>query len=894
MKMLQPKILVFGFYGDGNLGDELLLDSIKRWSRDLGTEVIAMSINPQHTNKFHYIKSIDAFDLLAVIQEMKECCLFVLGGGGLFQNYDLFTISSLHDFRAKDISMYARPIFLAEQMGVPTLLWAQGIGPLNSDESRRIVRAVFDTATFVSLRDPGSLSLLKDIGSSRVVSVAPDPLWSYPLPSNRISRSHHKRRIGIVLRNWEFAEGWEDRFILAIKNTLLPKDNILIWIPFHLIDELDDSQDKLAFFRRIISKLSHDFSHELIEESEPGEIIRFLADCDMIIAMRMHAQILALRLNKPLLSIEYDRKMEVVSMQANSHSNLRLHPDEAQIAWDQTFRQLFDRHAIRPGPNPTINQLEEDSLLHQQILETAITQSCSISSWKKSHTSPIEDRNWLNHWTIDLFQENLGDLTAQLNDITTQLVESRRIIAERDSLISGLNSELTILTTSLSWKITRPLRFANRLAHTPAATLYDLLRNYYWRMPMVFRQYLQGPRYSLVRLIRRVKPRDVRNFPVAGNTISELSWLDFNEKILSQRDHYKGIFVQELNVDWNMSLYQRPQHISAALGQLGYLVIYMTSDWSADKVNGFREVSTNVWLTNRHEITSLKGVVRSFYSTAYFNTPGLLMKQGKRGVLVYEYIDHIDPQISGDKQNIKRLLKLKKFAFEDGADYIVASAKKLYDEAAAAVGHDKVLLVRNGVDTSHYRNPLHVNTVLCETYTSFLGKFSNIIGYFGALAPWLWYDVISELVSIRPDLGFVFIGPDYNGGSYRLPQGDNVLYLGAIDYKTLPAYALKFDACFIPFEPGEIARTTSPLKLFEYFALEKPVVVTHEMLECIAFEEVQSGDSSQSLSLAIDRALSYKNDSAFKARLASLADENDWIHRARAMEIVFDGLNLKV
>ncbi len=110
----------------------------------------------------------------------------------------------------------------------------------------------------------------------------------------------------------------------------------------------------------------------------------------------------------------------------------------------------------------------------------------------------------------------------------------------------------------------------------------------------------------------------------------------------------------------------------------------------------------------------------------------------------------------------------------------------------------------------------------------------------------------------------------------------------------MPAYALKFDACFIPFEPGEIARTTSPLKLFEYFALEKPVVVTHEMLECIAFEEVQSGDSSQSLSLAIDRALSYKNDSAFKARLASLADENDWIHRARAMEIVFDGLNLKV
>src|SRR5690606_18717421 len=77
------------------------------------------------------------------------------------------------------------------------------------------------------------------------------------------------------------------------------------------------------------------------------------------------------------------------------------------------------------------------------------------------------------------------------------------------------------------------------------------------------------------------------------------------------------------------------------------------------------------------------------------------------------------------------------------------------------------------------------------------------------------------------------------------------------------------------------------LKLFEYFALEKPVVVTSEMLECITFKEVFFGDSTASLSQALDAAIRVQNDSLFKDRLAQLADENDWDERAKVMEIIF-------
>lgn len=416
--------------------------------------------------------------------------------------------------------------------------------------------------------------------------------------------------------------------------------------------------------------------------------------------------------------------------------------------------------------------------------------------------------------------------------------------------------------------------------------MYAVAKFIFWHLPPVIRQLLHGSRHKFVRWVR-VMPVPT----TAGRARNvDMSWEDFSSKVLSRRNEYKGIFVQELAVDWNILLYQRPQHMAAALGRLGYLVIYKTVNWGSDNVYGFREVYKNVWITDRNEVDSLEGVVRSIYSTAFQNSPEKLLANGKRGVLIYEYIDHIDPMISGEKENVNRLLNLKNFAFNGGVDYIVASARKLQEEARVAVGKDRAILVQNGVDTRHYRNKIHLNTLLPANLISFREKYAKIVGYFGAIAPWLWYEVLDELVTLRPDLGFVFIGPDYYGGAQKLTKANNVLYMGAVDYKVLPAYALKFDVCFIPFAPTEIARTTSPLKLFEYFALEKPVVVTSEMLECIAFPEVFRGDSADALSHAIDRAISYINDPVFKAKLAQLADENDWDKRAQQLEVIFQRL----
>jgi len=360
----------------------------------------------------------------------------------------------------------------------------------------------------------------------------------------------------------------------------------------------------------------------------------------------------------------------------------------------------------------------------------------------------------------------------------------------------------------------------------------------------------------------------------------DLTWKEFSEQVLLHRKKFKGIFVQEVIIDWNVPLFQRPQHIATALGRLGYLVIYKTGNWgNIDHIDAVRNVCENVWLTSLPEAHEITNAIHSIYSTAHIE-PEYFNNIIKDGIKIYEYIDHIDPKISGD---IEVLQRLKDWALSGGVDYIVASARSLEKEAVASLGEDRVIYIPNGVDTQHYRNKNLIKGRCPEDMALFRNSFNRIVGYFGAIAPWLWYQEIRKTAELMPDIGFIFIGPDYYGGVNQLPNNNNILHLNSKHYSILPAYAAHFDICWIPFEPGDIAKTTSPLKLFEYFALEKPVVVTDDMQECVIYPEVFKAGNADEFVNSINQAFQKIDDVDHQRRLALLADENDWSQRALKM-----------
>ncbi|RPI69717.1 MAG: hypothetical protein EHM38_07275, partial [Geobacteraceae bacterium] len=630
------------------------------------------------------------------------------------------------------------------------------------------------------------------------------PVWAYPIPDSPGTPEVDQKRIAIILRPWEFVAGWEDRFVKSVHDAIPARGNTLVWFSFRVGDEKVKGASDSGYLSRIMRRMDSCYSQELIDVANMDQILQIFAGCDAVIAMRMHAQILALRLGLPTLCIEYDPKMGAVSVQAKVPSRLRIQLDSPQDEWNAAFCHWVNLGRMDSPARRIAENLSKSALLHQQLLETAILASRQPSAYQ--HDLSLSNFDWLDSWAAAVSQGQWIERDAQIARLNQTIADREAritnldlILAEREARIDILNSEIMELKSSTSWKITRPLRGVRLWSRDPKTTTRNLARSLLGRMPPLLRHYLQGVRRHFPQPWG-LQPSRSGHAGLARAKTSDLSWKDFNDLVLVNRQNYKGIFVQELNIEWNVPLYQRPQHICAALGRLGYLVIYMTNNWSGDDVEGFREVSENVWITNRPEVSTIEGVVRSFYSTAFIQSPHSLLKSGKRGILVYEYIDHIDPRISG-AENVQKLQKLKDFAFGGGADYVLASARRLYDEAIGAMGREKVILVQNGVDARHYRDPSHDETVLPKSLTNFRATYRNIVGYFGAMAPWLWYDVIAELVRKRADLGFVFIGPDYFGGALRLPRSDNLLYLGAVDYQVLPAYARQFDVCFIPFAP---------------------------------------------------------------------------------------------
>lgn len=406
--------------------------------------------------------------------------------------------------------------------------------------------------------------------------------------------------------------------------------------------------------------------------------------------------------------------------------------------------------------------------------------------------------------------------------------------------------------------------------------LYKASKKAYWMLPPSFRKKLAGEAHSVVRTLRSLGGGNYKR-----SNGGDISWQLFNETVLSKKDDTKKVIVFERNIDWDIPLFQRPQHLSVALGNIGHVVIYMTT---GDGVKGFRNVATNVWLSDDESVASIPNAYHIFLSTSLMASSRTMEKVKKSGYVIYDYVDHIDPLISGSQREILRLLDMKKTAFSGCADYIVTTARQLHMEATTYIDSSLCSYIPNGVDVEHYRKAIKTDSILPDNLVAFRRKYKTTVGYFGAMAPWLWYDLIELISSKMPDVGFIFIGPDYQGGLEKLPLKDNIIYCGTVEYKTLPSYGKIFDICFIPFEPSEIASSTSPLKLFEYFALGKPVVVTECMNECTVYEEVFSGTDALSFIKAIKLASQSIGDAAYISKLNELAEKNSWSVRAEQFD----------
>lgn len=159
------KVLVSGYYGFGNTGDEAVLSGLLRSLRmaeqgrggATGLDVTVLSADPARTERLHGVEALDRTRPLPIWRALRGADLFISGGGGLLQD-----VTS-----RRSAFYYLSLIEMAHKAGTPVYLYAQGVGPLSSPAVLRAARAILPRAVGAGARDAFSADLLRQLGMAK-------------------------------------------------------------------------------------------------------------------------------------------------------------------------------------------------------------------------------------------------------------------------------------------------------------------------------------------------------------------------------------------------------------------------------------------------------------------------------------------------------------------------------------------------------------------------------------------------------------------------------------------------------------------------------------------------------------------------------------------------------
>ena len=154
-----------GYYGMGNGGDEALLATLLQLLPKTVSPIV-LSGNAQETAQRYGVEAVPRKSLPAVWSALRRSQAFIWGGGSLMQD----ATSAINPM------YYGGLMKFAQWMGLRTIAWGQGIGPLRRHSSQWMTRWVLKNCDAISVRDGASAQLLADWGID--CKLAPDPVWA--------------------------------------------------------------------------------------------------------------------------------------------------------------------------------------------------------------------------------------------------------------------------------------------------------------------------------------------------------------------------------------------------------------------------------------------------------------------------------------------------------------------------------------------------------------------------------------------------------------------------------------------------------------------------------------------------------------------------------------------
>lgn len=277
-------LLVAGYYGYGNLGDEAIRIALRDvLSHRMDLRVRWLVARPRDEDE------VARMSPFAILSALRVTSALVLGGGGLLQNRT----------STRSLLYYLGLLFAARLLRHRVFLLGQGIGPITGRLARRLTRQALAGAAFLGCRDRGSLGALRELGLTG--TLGGDLFFLEPPPAPSPIRDETQPRIVFCLKGLRATAETAERYAEVLRTLRAARPGIsLDLLPFFPVQDL-------PLAREIATRLGSDCG--TAEAWTVEQALAVIADADLVVSSRLHPLEFALRTGTPFLGVPADPKI---------------------------------------------------------------------------------------------------------------------------------------------------------------------------------------------------------------------------------------------------------------------------------------------------------------------------------------------------------------------------------------------------------------------------------------------------------------------------------------------------------------------------------------------------------------------------------------------------------
>ncbi|KGP74529.1 polysaccharide pyruvyl transferase CsaB [Pontibacillus yanchengensis] len=307
------KLVISGFYGLGNTGDEAILDAMVdnlRTSLD-EPDITVFSLSPEQTASKHNVKSIYRgwrHDFKEKVRALREADLVLSGGGGLLQ--DTYPTRIIFG----PLPYYLLIVFLAKLCGTKVMFFSQGVGPVTTPYGKLLMRLFGNMADFITVRDEYSKKYLEQRHVTKPETVVTaDIVFAYQSKRDTICieslpLTGDEKLVGVSVRPWFEETAYQTEMAKLLDQFIEEKGVTPVFVPM-------EGEHDANVSRTIQGHMQHgDQTLVLGSDFTPNQYLQFIGECEMMIGMRLHALIFATLASVPFVAVSYDKKVESLAM----------------------------------------------------------------------------------------------------------------------------------------------------------------------------------------------------------------------------------------------------------------------------------------------------------------------------------------------------------------------------------------------------------------------------------------------------------------------------------------------------------------------------------------------------------------------------------------------------